>query len=208
MNEVEFEQITSFGREQRGVEFKRGGSRKEDKRLLVKVIRAVISMANTRDGGKVIIGIDEDEDKLILNGVNESDLSSWNHDDFADSVAEYAEPTPVFEIQRFSYKHKNYIIIEVDEFIDFPILCKKTYDDVLRSGACYLRPRRKPESIEIPSYVDMRDLLELAIDKGVRKFISRADKVGLSLLSDNSDKSDINQFEEQIDDFFENGGDK
>ena len=205
MDEIEFKQIIEFGREQRGVEFKSGGSRKKDKRLLVKVIRAVISMANIRDGGKVIIGIDEGDD-LILTGVCNEDLSSWNHDDFADSLSEYAEPTPVFEISVVTYKEKNYVVIEVNEFEDFPIICKKTYDDVLRSGACYVRPRRKPESVDIPSHVDMRDLLELAIDKGVRKFIKRAEKAGVSLSSSKLSTTDTEKFEEQIGDFFEDGG--
>ena len=50
---------------------------------------------------------------------------------------------------------------------------------MLREGACYVRTRRKPETSEIPTQADMRDLLELAIEKGVIRYIEQARRVGL-----------------------------
>lgn len=203
MNEVEFKQIMAIGREQSGVEFKCGGTRK-DKRLLVRVIRAVISMANRRDGGKVIIGVDEgDNSELLQTGVTDEDLKTWNYDDFADSVAEYTDPSVNFDIQVLPVDGKKFLIIEVSEFEEFPVICKKTYDGVLRSGAIYVRPRRKPESIELPSYVDMQDLLEIAIDKGIRKFIARADRVGLLPSSRDEENRDSENYDNQVEDFLE-----
>ena len=70
------------------------------------------------------------------------------------------------------------MIIHVEEFADVPILCKRSYDDVLREGACYVRSRRKPETSEIPTIADMRDLLDLAIDKGVAHYLDRARRIG------------------------------
>jgi len=202
MNEREFREILAFGREQRGVEFKRGGSRKTDKRLLVKVIRAIISMANRRNGGRVLIGVEEGENgNLIPSGVTDDDLQSWNYDNLADSIAEYADPSASFEIEFLTVDGKNIVVVEVDEFEDIPVICKKNYDNVLRSGACYVRPRRKPETVDIPTHVDMRDLLELAVDKGVRSFIRRADRAGLKLSTEDIKPSDTELFDKQLEDF-------
>ena len=87
----------------------------------------------------------------------------------------------------------------VEEFSDIPVLCKRSYDNVLRDGACYVRTRRKPETSEIPTQADMRDLLDLAIDKGVSKFLNRAQRVGLSFPSTvASPVTDQERFDEQL----------
>jgi hypothetical protein len=40
----------------------------------------------------------------------------------------------------------------------------------LRGGAVYTRTRRMYECAEVPGQAEMRELLELAIEKGLRKF--------------------------------------
>ena len=71
---------------------------------------------------------------------------------------------------------------------------------ILRRGACYVRSRHKPETSEIPSEEEMRELLELAIDKGVRKFVTRAQKAGLFPTDPSTPArpSDETLFEKQI----------
>ena len=72
-----------------------------------------------------------------------------------------------------------YILIEVKEFDDIPVLCKRAYDDVLRDGACYVRTSRKPETSEIPTQTEMRELLSLATEKGVRRYIEQLERLGI-----------------------------
>lgn len=55
----------ALGREQRGVEFKGPGPR-SSKHLCGKVLRAMMAMANRRDGGFVVIGVDENGQRLQL----------------------------------------------------------------------------------------------------------------------------------------------
>jgi predicted HTH transcriptional regulator len=199
MDKQEFSEIIGRGREQPGVEFKGGGSRK-DKRLLAKVIRAVMGMANRRDGGRVIIGVQEDEGGApIFNGVSPEDLLTWSYDDLADSLAQYVDPSVNFDLETVEYEGKTFVAILVHEFEDIPVLCKKDYPDVLRAGACYVRTRRKPETLEVPTQADMRDLLELAIDKGIRKFVTRA-RAGRLDLSGQLPPTDGDLFNEQIKD--------
>jgi predicted HTH transcriptional regulator len=175
----QFEQLLSLGREQFAVEFKSPGKRTE-KRLLAQVIRACIGMSNIRDGGQVIIGVIEEGEKLIPRGLNYDELSTWKFSDVADSIHPYVDPGIVFDLDVFTYKEKQFIEILVHEFVDTPIICIRPFQDVLINGQCYVRTRRKPETIPPPSHAEMRDLLELASDKEVKKYLMRMDRIGFA----------------------------
>jgi len=75
------------------------------------------------------------------------------------------------------------VAITVHEFEEVPVICRRSYNHgaktILRDGALYVRGRGKPESIEVPSQTEMRELLNAAVDKGIRSFLARADRVGL-----------------------------
>lgn len=53
----QFVELLALGHEQQGVEFKGPGPR-TDKYLQGKVLRAILGMANRRDGGHIIIGVE------------------------------------------------------------------------------------------------------------------------------------------------------
>lgn len=174
----EFAEVMGLSHELRGVEFK-GPGRSSDGRLLAQVTKAVLGMANRRDGGRVIIGVEDHGGVLDPVGLSEDQLGTWNYDDVADRIDVYADPNVTFDLEVIEYTGNGYVVIQVEEFNDIPVLCKKAYGDVLRDGACYVRPRRKPETSDIPTQADMRDLLDLAIEKGVRRYLAQAVRVGL-----------------------------
>ena len=178
MTDEEFAEIMALGHETSGVEFK-GPGRRSDRRLFAQVVRAVLGMANRRDGGRVIIGVEDTGGQLNAVGLNDLELATWHYDSTADSLAEYADPSVSFDLYLQEYNNQKYVTLEVEEFADIPILCKRSYPGVLKSGACYVRTRRKPETSEIPTQADMRDLLELATDKGVTRYLDRAQRIGL-----------------------------
>jgi predicted HTH transcriptional regulator len=204
MTEQQFREMLAYGREQTGVEYKGPGSRTANKHLFAKVIRALLSMANRRNGGMVIIGVDEDVDgKLAPTGLAEDDLETWNkYDDLADAIARYADPNINFDLELLEYENHKYIVIRVHEFDDIPILCKKDYPEVLREGACYVRTRRKPETAEIPTQTEMRDLLELATIKALRKYISVAHEAGFEI-TEVARQDDSQLFSRQLGDLVE-----
>jgi predicted HTH transcriptional regulator len=212
MDEQEFQDLITLGHEQSGVEFKGPGAR-SDRPFFAQVALAVLGMSNHRDGGWVIIGVTEDKDKApILAGLSDEQLSTWTYDDFAASIDEYADPNVTFHIEKVIADKKYFIIIKVHEFDDIPVLCKKAYMaekiefgksvkvEALRKGACYVRPRRKPETTEIPTQADMRDLLELATEKKLRKFLSQAMDSGM-IQQARTQPSDTDKFQEQINSF-------
>ena len=158
-------------------------------------------MCNRRDGGTVIIGVEDNQGVLNPVGLTEDDLAGWNYDALADQIARYADPSASFAVDIREYDGNSYVVIEVEEFSDIPVLCKRSYDDVLQDGACYVRPRRKPETSAIPTQADMRDLLDLAIEKGVTRFLERARRVGLfSIPTAELQVTDRERFDEQLGD--------
>jgi predicted HTH transcriptional regulator len=161
----------------------------------------MLGMANRRDGGLIIIGVEDSKNSLMPVGLSLLDLNTWNHDDLASSVSEYADPSVVFELERHECDGKHYVLIVVKEFEDIPILCKKDYPSDLRRGGCYVRSRRKTETTEIATQEDMRELLDLAAEKRLRKFISQAQRVGLEIQSSES-LSDQELFDRQLGDFY------
>ena len=136
-------------------------------------------MSNRRHGGRVIIGVRGEGDALEPIGLTDDDWRTWTFDGVADQIARYADPGVTFEIETIEYDGNRYILLQVEEFSDIPVLCKRAYGDVLRDGACYVRTRRKPETVELSTQADMRDLLDLAIEKGMSRYIEQARRIGL-----------------------------
>jgi len=203
VTERELEAILAQGHESQDAEFKGPGTRTKSA-FLAPVIRAMLGMANHRDGGHVILGIDSESLEPI--GLDDDQEASWlDHDALASAVNEYASPSVSFEVQRLTFQENKIVIIRVEEFAEIPILCKKDFHTpgkkppVLRRGACYVRARHKPETSEIPSEQEMRELLELAIDKGVTRFLARAQRLGLFLAVPGPlTGGDLSRFQKQL----------
>jgi predicted HTH transcriptional regulator len=183
----EVRQYIALGREQSFVEFKSSGSR-IDRAFLAKVIRGILAMANRRDGGRILVGVRETDGGLQLVGLAADQEATWTHDDLANSIAEYADPRVVFETDMLSIDGHRILVITVHEFADVPVICKRTFTDgrfaTLREGAIYIRSNRKPESAEVNNFDEMRALIDLATDKEVRRFITRAQAAGMAIRHD------------------------
>src|SRR6266508_4610961 len=140
-------------------------------------------MGNLRDGGHVIMGIDDGDPAAMLPGFEAGDLNSWlAYDDVARKMSEYADPPLRFDIAGVDLSSGATVaVIEVFEFSDLPHLCAKGYSDVLRKGALYVRPRKVPETSEVASSVEMRAVIDLATEKALRAYIETAERAGLTL---------------------------
>lgn len=194
MRPDELKALIAVGYEQGGVEFKPPCAR-GNREPFVWVVRAILGMANRRDGGRVVVGLLDESHVLTPKGLNAADLATWNYDDVMAGLSPYADPFVELDLERVEMDGMVFVILDVQEFEDVPVLCARKYQDVLRAGACYVRSRRKPETSEIPSQSEMRDLLDVAIDKGVRKFLARAHRADLraSAIGD-----DTMEFDDQV----------
>lgn len=160
MDYREFAELLGVGHETRGVEYKGPGLR-TDRHFLALVARAALGMANRREGGKVILGVDDNRGVLNPVGLSDEQLATWRrYDTVAASLLEYADPSLGFDLETLTAEERRYVILSVHEFEEIPVLCARSYPSVLRRGACYVRTRGKPETSEVPSQEDMRALIE------------------------------------------------
>jgi predicted HTH transcriptional regulator len=197
MTEPQFLELLARGHEIHGVEFKGPGPR-TNKALFAKVVRATLGMANRRDGGLVIVGVEDHGSKLIPTGLSEADAATWTHDAVAGALAAYCDPYVEIHTELFSYQSKTFVVISIDEFTEVPVLCKRDYPEDLRTGACYVRRRGRTETSEIPTQAEMRELLDLATEKKLRGFLRQAYRAGLAVASAPSPEE---LFDRERDDF-------
>ena len=171
MTEDELRQAIALGREQRGVEFKTAGVR-TDAAFRATVIRAVLGMANKPDGGVVIIGVHDDGTTLNAIGLSADELPTWSYDDFASNVSTYADPCVTFDLGVVEMDGKSFVVIKVDQFEELPVICKRDYNRKLKNGALYVRPRGKIETVNVPSHVEMREVLQRAAEFLARDMVA------------------------------------
>lgn len=178
----EIEQLLALGHEIRSFEVKGPGSL-TDKAYCAKIARAAIAMGNLRDGGLICLGIDDTQMAAMQPGLGPPLLAEWSDfDNVSDMLRRYIDPPVAFSLHSLKLSNgADVVVIKVEEFETVPHVCKRTYPGELQDGMTYVRPRGKPESVPVPTSSEMRELLDLAITKGVREFIRRAGAAGVQL---------------------------
>lgn len=186
------EQLLRLGHETRPFEVK-GPGKKTETAYVARVARAAMAMGNLRDGGLVCLGIADDQLAAMGPGLDDGAFQQWSdHDDVSDALSRYSEPPVSFHPHPTELSNgARVVVLEIAEFEDVPHVCKKDYPGVLQKGQVYVRPRGKPQSIAVPSADEMRQLLDVAIDKGVRFFVRRATLAGVALTSSATSAGDI-----------------
>ncbi len=177
LSDQQLAEYLAFG-ERSSVEFK-PSRLKSDARAFAQVARAVIGMANHRDGGTVIVGVEDVNNQPDPIGMDPAHLASWNENDVRDGLAEYADPFVSVDVQILEVAGKLFVVLNVDEFEEVPVICRRDFDGITKRGRLYVRPRGKARSVEIPSQTEMREVIELATLKAVRKFLGVAQRAGL-----------------------------
>jgi len=171
------------GKEERYLEYKGAMIWAGNYTTKVKVAKAMMAMSNLRNGGVIVIGMKE-----IRRGVWEPDcmdvaqVASFSQDNIAQWVNDYAFPAVQFTVEPLVLDGNKSVIIQVREFDDIPTICRKqktSGGEALKPGAIYYRSRRKNESAPIASEEDARELITLAVRKGLAKEVSRLRELGL-----------------------------
>jgi len=161
--------------EGRAVEFKESAPWES---LQYKLVKTAIAMANLRDGGIIIVGVSQRGDEWDVTGITDLHLATYDTDSVVETVNRYASPSVAVSVVRVAYEEKQFLALSIREFDSIPVICRKDGPN-LREGAFYLRPAGMPRTEEVRSIQDLRDVLDLAIDKGVRQFVERARRAGL-----------------------------
>jgi len=126
-------------------------------------------MTNTQDGGRIIFGVQDSDFALI--GMSEQDFTSFDQTKINDLIHKYAEPPFSCQVHKLVVDHKRVVVIDVAEFPDVPVLCKRDANSskdssklLLREGQLYIRTD-KGSSEAVASAQDMREVLGRALSK-------------------------------------------
>lgn len=186
--------LIHHSREERFLEYKRSAPWEE---LRLKVARSAMGMANITDGGTIIIGVAERDGGFIQEGVLDEHLSTYDGDEVQAYVNSFADPYVRLELHHVPDEGRTFVAIVVYEFDQIPVVCKRASGDLLRQGAIYTRSHRIPETCEVPTQTEMREITELATDKGIRRFITRLHRVGIPV-EETAMRSDEETFAKQL----------
>lgn len=161
--------------ESQSVEFKSGVAWDA---LKIAAIKTVLAMSNLPDGGLVVIGNPQSGG---LAGIADGDLATYDPDIMRDQFDEYASPRAIVSMAQFEFGGLKYVGVRVEEFEELPVICKKDHGADLRKGGVYIRPYTgRPRSTIVTSAEEMRDVFELAMDKGIARFEARAARRGFA----------------------------
>ena len=195
MQKSDIEALLGIG-EFRNLDFK--ASHELDKNAKIEITKDLMAFANTPDGGRIIIGVKENKSdpngkRFELTGMETVHLSTWTHDKLADTAKNFADPYVEFEFETVPVNGSVCVVIRIQEFQDIPVICKRNFGATLRCGAIYTRTCGKRESAEVQSQTEVREILNMATEKNVRKFIGTAMKVGLPLVIGPTDSDKFNK---------------
>ncbi len=190
------------GRERTGVEFK--GPRRRDDPNFVEIIKAALGLVNRQDPGYIVVGVRNDNTAL---GLDEQQARTWAD---ADVVRQLLLPCgdPPIEIsvdlvtvQAFEeLAGRTFAVVTVQPFERVPVFCRVNREWprgtlYLKQGACYVRGLGVPSTTELAGGAELRELLRVAISRGVQDFHDTARAAKLNLT--NAGPTDGAQFEQQ-----------
>jgi len=162
--------------EQRDLEYKKGTMWNS---LKLKITRAALALANLEGGGYIIIGVERDSKSVPFEprGMPNAVSNTFVQDTVSSFVNEYAEPHIGIDLKHFNDNEKFFVVIQVHEFKEIPIICRKSSDETVR-GRIYYRTTRQMESSSDLTAEELREIIELSVDKGIVKQKRRIKKYG------------------------------
>jgi len=174
----EFRALIEAGHEMRNLEFKQPFKWSDDNSIWLreKVIKAVLGFSNTKDGGNIVIGVTENDNSPPARvGLSTAELRSFSYDDTKGQIDSFGSSEISFMVKEAEDKDKYFIVIQVSEFEELPIICKKDSQtkDVMRRGDIYCRLLSGNISTGKVTEKEMRKIIEMAIDKGNRRLDER-----------------------------------
>lgn len=128
-------------------------------------IKDILAMSNVRDGGYIVIGIEDQS--YMRKGVSPANADSYLIDVMKDQVASYADPHVDFLVSKVLLDGLLYVVVRVLPFRQIPVICRKNDQNIgLKEATLYYRnTNKRVESAAVSNSNDMRDILERATVK-------------------------------------------
>lgn len=136
------------------------------------LIKAALGMSNLRDGGIVVIGIEETRTAWNRTGIAPDHLATYDPDICIDQISLFASPSVQMTFALVESCGTDYLVLEVEGYRELPVVCRRNNSNLgLRCGDIWFRPRGKPRSERISNDNDMRELLEVAAENAARRIV-------------------------------------
>lgn len=180
--------------ESKSIEFK-GSAPWDD--LQMSIVKTSMAMSNLAYGGLIIIGVSERDNSWTLDGIQSDHLNSYDEDNVNDFINKYASPEIQIRFVSVEYNKMIFLAVEVKEFEDTPIICKRNGPDGsgLRRGDILLRPVGKPRTERALSANDVHDLLASSSEKKAKSLIAASKRIGMEIPVDS-----VNRFDNELGD--------
>ena len=146
------------------------------------ILKTVLGMGNLRDGGLIVVGLSEAQATWQLDGISPPDLASFDADKIAAAFEKYVSPAPAVEVVLHYRGDKVFLVFDIGEFEEIPFVCRRNgpADSRLEVAGFYHRPLGGvPRTERVRSVEDMRPILQVAAEKGARRLLEQAGRVGL-----------------------------
>lgn len=180
------------------IEFKESASWET---LRMKITRTVLGMGNLRDGGIIVIGVSERENLWKRTGISAKHLETYDVDVVIDQINAYVSPYADLDVVLVNYEGLRYLAIYVHEFRDTPLVCKKNGPDneETHRGSVYIRPPGKPQTTRVQDANQMHDLLDLAVEKRVRRLVEMFRQIGVvDAAKEGAERAEMRRFDQEL----------
>jgi hypothetical protein len=203
--------IKSFiirGSENPGLEYKDSMNWKHWETKL-KVIRAMLAMANHIRGGVIVLGVKESCGRFDPQGMILDDFNSFNYDSIGRVIRKYSDPLVEFDFLadtiEIESQERRFIVIQVKESIE-PTICIKyglknkevghhPQNICLRENAVYIRSKAPIESREVATLGEWRELINRCVEKNKEELFFKINQ--LDLLP-KKEQLDLNKFDNDL----------
>ncbi|HEY3252083.1 MAG TPA: ATP-binding protein [Ignavibacteria bacterium] len=130
-------------------------------------VKDFLAFSNVEEGGYIVIGVKETgnvNNPFIAEGITIEHMATYNYDIMKDQIAPYADPHVNFTLIINQWNGKDFLFIKIEEFDDIPIICiRNNQNGDVHEGSIYFRSQKgRPNSKNVSSSYDLRDILERA----------------------------------------------
>lgn len=183
--------------ETRSVEYKRNAPWARTTKH--RIARAMIAMANLRDGGYIIVGMEQKDDGSFDKvGVTENTYDTYKLDDMKNYLKSHVEPMIKVELEKPEIDGLKFIGIKVAGLYEFPHICTKSEGTNLERGVIYIRSTGAEGCIRLTDLEENKNIIDACAEVQFNKFVDNLKKSGLIEFTEPKSMLDEEKFDKDL----------